>query len=318
MPYIAHAGIQLKDDYPKYNKNEWHFIKRVGEIEYKWRLCDDLTYDLIAGLFDDRKAALDCAKQLYVALFYDLFSHGFSVNDAGCSHYEPFLYSEQFDGDYGTWLANEEFFYRSKKKRGGSKTGPGVFEADNNIEEYAEYPFFHVSFGVLWEDGSLDFESKNERVFTYTKEAQSLLNTVATADSVSDFGLQMTLYCGLLEHLSDAAQKEPEVLQVLDQLIVSVNQFALSLEQKKALQNYLSQGKEQSSRQKIKLLCKKYAKPVYSQYKTDSIINKAYGARSVYSHGNKEHYNNEAAYIKLVALDVIKNYLLEKERVQEP
>lgn len=315
MPYIAHAGIQLKDDYPNYKKNEWYDIKKKGDIEYKWRLCDDLTYDVIAGMFFDKQAALDCAKQIYVALFYDLFNSGISVNDAGCRNYEPLLYSEHLDGDYESWLANEEYFFRNKKKIGGSKTGPGVFEVDKDIEEYAEYPFFDISCRVSWEDGRLDFENVDKKLFTYSREAQGLLDTVAVADSVSDFGLRMTLYCGLLEHLSENAQKEPEVLLVLDDLIKHVDESMLSSEKKRSLVNYLSFGKDQSAHQKIKTLCRKFAKDEYCEYKTDSIINKAYSARSDYAHGNKEKYCMEAEYIKLVVLDVIKNYLQEKERM---
>ena len=313
MPYIAHAGIKLKDDYPNIKKNEWHFIKTINEIEYRWRLADDSTYDVIAGLFFDRKAALDCAKQLYVALLYDLLSAGFSIEDAGCDSYEPMLYVKELDGAYDSWLANEEYFFWNKKKQGAGRTGPGVFEAENGIEEFAEYDFFDMSVKKSWSDAKLDFESVDTYLFEYSEETQQLLNTVVVADSVFDFGLRMTLYCGLLEHLAEDAQKEPEVLQVLDQLIKNVEESALSLEQKQSIQNFLTEGKRQSSRKRIKALCQKYAKSMYHKYSTDKIVSKAYDARSAYSHGNTGGYSDEARYIKFVILDVVKNYLQEKE-----
>jgi hypothetical protein len=313
MPYIAHAGIKLKDGYSNIKKDEWHFIKTINDIEYRWRLTDDSVYDVIAGLFSDRIAALDCAKQLYVALLYDLLRAGFSIEDAGCRFYEPMLYVEEFDGNRDSWLANEEFFFWNKKKQGAGRTGPGVFEVENDIEEFAEYKFFDISVKKSWGDAKLDFESIDTYLFKYSREAQGLLNTVVVADSILDFGLQMTLYCGLLEHLAENAQKEPEVLQVLDQLINNVEESSLSLEQKQSLQNFLTEGKRQSSRKRIKALCQKYAKPMYNTYSTESIIGKAYSARSAYSHGNTGGYSDEARYIKFAVLDVIKNYLREKE-----
>lgn len=313
MPYIAHAGINLKDDYSNIKKDEWHFIKTINEIEYKWRLTHDSTYDVIAGLFTDRKAALDCAKQLYVALLYDLLRAGISIEDAGCDLYQPLEYIEELDGDYESWLANEEYFFWDKKKQGAGRTGPGVFEAENGIEEFAEYEFVDMSVKISWSDAKLDFESIDTYLFEYSKETQQLLNTVVVADSIFDFGLQMTLYCGLLEHLAENEQKEPEVLQVLDQLINNVEESSLSLEQKQSLQNFLTEGKRQSSRKRIKALCQKYAKPMYNAYSTESIIGKAYSARSAYSHGNTGGYSDEARYIKFAVLDVIKNYLREEE-----
>lgn len=313
MPYIAHAGIKLKDNYPNVRKNEWHFIKTINDIEYKWRLADDSTYDVIAGLFFDRKAALDCAKQLYVALLYDFLKAGASIEDAGCDSYEPMLYVEELDGDHEKWLANEEYFFQNKKKQGAGRTGPGVFEAENNIEEFAEYEFFHMSVKISWGDAKLDFESADTYLFEYSEETQQLLNTLVVADSVHDFGLRMTLYCGLLEHLAEDTQKEPEVLQVIDQLIKKVKESSLSLKQKQSLKGYLDKGKEQSSSKRIKALCQQYAKSEYYIYKTDSIINKAYKERSAYSHGNTGGYSDEASFIKFVTLDVVKNYLQEKE-----
>lgn len=313
MPYIAHAGIQLRDNYSNCQKNEWHFIKSIEGIEYKWRLSDDLTYDVIGGLYSDRKAALDCAKRLYVAVLFDFLRAGISIADAGCESYESSLYVEEIDGDYNEWIENEKYFFCSKEEQGTGKTGPGVFEAENDIEEYADYQFYEASLQISWDGGNLDFENVDTCLFDYTRETQKLLNTVVVADSVLDFGLRMTLYCGLLEHLAGKTQKEPEVLQALDQMIEMVDGLSLTSEQKNSLRHYLDNGKGKSSSQQIKALCRKYAKPEYYRYKTDSIINKAYSARSKYSHGNKCSYSNEAALIKQVVLDVLQSYLKEKD-----
>ncbi len=126
----------------------------------------------------------------------------------------------------------------------------------------------------------------------------------------------MTIYCGLLEHLSQGKNKEDDVVSVLEELIEHVERTTvLSREKKESLINYLKIGKRESSRQKCLKLCDVYANKRYGGVTCKQIIDEAYRIRSAFSHGEKteKQYSKYAALMKVVVLDVIKNYMREKE-----
>lgn len=85
MPYIARVCIELGTDISSYEKEKWHTIKSNNNIEYRWRFCNNHTYEVIAGVFNDKNTALQCSKQMYVTTFYSLIRGGFSIRNAGCS-----------------------------------------------------------------------------------------------------------------------------------------------------------------------------------------------------------------------------------------
>jgi len=151
----------------------------------------------------------------------------------------------------------------------------------------------------------------------YDSESQRLLKTVLQADSVYDIGLQMTLYCGLLENLAPENGKEIEVISVIDQLVEYIKNTKLSESQKNSLENYLCIGKKESSRKRCLMLSELYAKPKYGQYNTKDILNDAYGIRSAYSHGAdcSNKYSGPAPYMKLVVLDIISGYMKAKQAI---
>ena len=66
MKYIAHAGVKLKCGVTTYKNNEWHYIKTIDGVEYRWRWCDNRTYEVIAGLFGNQHDALVCAKKIWL------------------------------------------------------------------------------------------------------------------------------------------------------------------------------------------------------------------------------------------------------------
>ena len=315
MPYVAHVGIRLKEDANTYKKDEWHQIKTVNGIEYRWRLKQNLTYEVISGLFVDRNDALIQAKQIYVTLLYSLIKGGFTIDVSGCDLYEQSLYSEDY-GSVEEYIKNEPFFFWDKKTIGG-QYGLGVYEVDSSIDEFDEYNFFDVEWSVSY-DSNLDFDNVDEYIFTYSRKSQELLNSVILAEKATDYGMKMTIYCGILEHLSEDGNKSEAILNKIDDFINCVDDLELEQTEKDQLKNYLNGGKKKSSRQRCKELIKKYAKPQYGKHKSEKIFSDAYGIRSTFSHGDEINAFAEEAsrYIKFVVLDVIKGYIQEKEKLE--
>ena len=263
MAYVAHAAVKLANDESPNEKDVWHFIKQNDSIEYRWKFCNDLTYHLIAGIFENATNALQCAKQLYVSLFYELVWHGFQIADAGCSSYETRLFHDE-EPEVSGYSGNESFFFWTKRYQGG-KLGPGVFEVDQSIDEFDEYRFFDVTLTVRW-DSDLSFENVDACYFSYCREAQEYFNTIMLAENAFEYGMKMTIYCGLLEHLSENRDKEQDVLCVLDDLVKYVEDSSLSSEKKDLLKNYLNTGRKVSANQKCIALCERYARQNYGGF----------------------------------------------------
>ena len=315
MLYIAHAGVRLNEDAYTYKKDEWHLIKTVNGIEYRCRLKQDLTYEVISGLFSDKNDALIQAKKIYITLLYSLIKCGFSIDVSGCDLYEQSLYSEEY-GSREEYIKNEPFFFWNKKNVGG-QYGPGVYEVEASIDEFEEYNFFDVEWSVSC-DSNLDFENVDEYIFTYSRESQDLLNSVILAEQAVDYGMKMTIYCGILEHLSEDGNKSEAILNKINDFINCVDDSELEPSEKDQLKNFLNSGKKKSSRQRCKELIKKYAQPKYGKYKSEKIFSDAYGIRSTFSHGDEINAFSEDAsrYVKFVVLDVIKGYIREREKLE--
>lgn len=312
MAYVAHAGIQLANNENPNEEGLWHPIKQENGIEFRWRFRRDYLYERIAGVFDDPNEALKCAKNMYVTLFYELVRLGFQIADAGCNSYGPRILHEN-EPEIKGYSGNESFLFWTKRYRGGV-IGPGVYEVDQSIDEFDEYIFLSGSISAL-NKSDLIFENVDAYYFSYGYEAREYFSTIMLAEKASTYGMKMTIYCGLLEHLSENQDKEQDVLCVIDDLVAHVDASNISSEKKDGLKNFLNTGRKVSSRQKCFDLCKKYAKSNYGEFSCKEIIREAYNIRSAFSHG--ENYENRypvhAAYVKLVVLDVIKNYLREKE-----
>ena len=311
MSYIAHAGIKLANDECPKEKDTWHFIKQCEGIQYRWKFSKNHTYHVIAGVFDDPHIALKCAKQLYVTLFYSFVKGGFQIADAGCLVYEGRIFKDD-DITVTGYEGDEKYFFWNKRYRGG-ELGPGVFEVEDSIDEFDEYPFFSVKISVT-QDSDLSFSNVDEYNFTYCREAQRLFNTILLADNTYEYGMKMTIYCGLLEHLSENKDKEEDVINVIEELISNVKNTTLSKEKKDSLIGFLNTGRKVSAKQKCLTLCEKYAKRMYGGYSCKKVLDGAYSIRSAFSHGDdcEVIYSESATYIKLVVLDVIKNYMIEK------
>lgn len=312
MAYVAHAAVLLANDESPNEKNVWHFIKQKGGIEYRWKFCNDFTYHIIAGVFESPTDALQCAKQLYVSLFYDLVWNGHSIADAGCNSYKTRLFHDE-EPEVKGYNGDESFFFWTKCYQGG-KLGPGVFEVDQSIDEFDEYRFIDGSLTIICES-DLSFEKVDAYYFSYCREAQEYFNTIMLAENAFEYGMKMTIYCGLLEHLAENRDKEPDILCILDELVKYVEGSSLPSEKKDSLKNFLNTGRKVSANQKCIALCERYAKQNYGGYTFKKIVGAAYSIRSAFAHGGnwEKRYSKCAAYIKFVVLDVIKNYMKEKE-----
>lgn len=312
MLYVAHAGVKLKTDSTNCEKDVWHYIKTVDNIEYRWRLRKNLTYEVVAGTFSDPKDALTCAKQIYITLLYNILKSFYEISDSGCDMYEQRFYQEEY-GNFDEFIKNEKFFFWNKNMIGG-QYGPGVYEVDGSLDDFDNYKFEYIEWSQA-SDSDLSIDNIDEYIFTYSKESQALLNSVILAENSLEYGMKMTVYCGILEHLAVDGMKSDAVQNEIDKLIDHVEQSQLSKEEKEQLTGFLKNGKLKSSRQKCKELVRKYAKPEYGKHKAEKIFSDAYTARSIFSHGEKIDYrsNDTSHYIKYVVLDVIKGYIREKE-----
>lgn len=130
----------------------------------------------------------------------------------------------------------------------------------------------------------------------------------------------MTMYCALLEHLSPNRKKNQCTLNVIDEMIRVVEKSSLSDDDKTTLINYLNDGRNVSARQKCLIVAEYYAKEEYEKHKCKQIISEAYSIRSAFSHGDDcENLKVKCAYlIKYIVLDIIQNYLREKEKAKTP
>ena len=316
MPHVAHVGIQLQYDENPDLHNTWHNIKQCNGIEYRWMFSDDKVYHVIAGVFENPKDALNCAKQLYVSLFYELFEQGFHVEDAGCDTYETRIVNEEDPITDKQHYGEETYFFYNKNYQGGY-IGPGVYEVESSLDEFADYDCKHVTINIgIKGKADLCFDNADRIIFSYSKEAQELFHTILLAEKTYDLGMRMTMYCGLLEHLAEEKDKDPDVIDEIDKLIKSADKSSLPKDKKTSLIQFLESGKRISARSKCYNLCKKYAKDKYGKYKCKDIVSDAYSLRSMFSHGKNCNYKfiDSYFYMKFVVLDVIKGYMQEKEK----
>lgn len=314
MKYVAHAGVKLSEDANTYEKGKWYYIKEINSIEYRWRFCSDLTYEVIAGVFDNKNQALVCAKRIYITLIYSLLKGGLGVSDAGCSSYEHRFFDEKYDGDVENYSKNENFFFWTPHYTGG-RLGPGVFEVEDDIDQFEQYKFLTAELLPVIYDSQLEFDNVDQYIFTYNRESQALLNSVIVAQQAMDYGMKMTLYCGIFEHLSENGLKSKPYQEEIDELIKHTKSCELGLVEKDQLISYLNKGKEKSARQKCLELIERHAKPQYGKYTAKQVFSEAYNIRSAFSHGDeiKHDHIDASRYIKYVILDVIESYMREKE-----
>lgn len=194
----------------------------------------------------------------------------------------------------------------------------------NSSDDFDKLYSFEPIACTFSDDGTLLKNFNPQKyVFSYDSEVESLLYDLIEADRAGSTGLQMTKYCGLLEHIAsmciDQKTKDDDVIFVIGELIEQVKKSGLDKEKTNQLVGYLDGGKNKSARNKCREVIKKYAKKEYGGYKTKDIFDEAYGIRSAYSHGdNTPLYNFKATQMKFILLDVIKGYMLEKENDKCP
>ena len=316
MPYVAHAAFQLSWGVPPEDKGFWRTIKQVDGVEYRWKFAYDGSCHVLAGVFKDPNAALACAKQVHVTLFYTLMRRTFGVGEGSQGpQWGRFLFHPERELTIEGHDGNEKFFFWNKRNVGGW-TGPGVFEVERSIDEFDEYRFIFGTIADCYGSWKLDLTDIDKPLFTYCREAQEYFDTIMFAENASDCGLQMTVYCGLLEHLSESVDKDHDTLAVINQLIEHVDESDLSPNKKDSLRSFLSSGRKVSSRQRCRDLCARYAKPDYCGHPCKEILDEAYGLRSTFSHGGKTDDADLPCvlYMKYVVLDVVEGYMREKEK----
>lgn len=148
------------------------------------------------------------------------------------------------------------------------------------------------------------------------KYAKSIYVTLA--ESAFNTGMKMTIYCGLLEHISEGGKKDACVITKIDELIENIRDSELLDDYKNQIINYLREGKEISANQKCKKVIAKYAKDKYGPFTANQVFDAAYRCRSAFSHGEGRNAKKveRIAYMEYLVLDVIKGYMLDMEKTE--
>ena len=307
MVYIARAAVGLSSGSLLYQADQWYPIKTVCGIEYRWRLKKDNTFEVFAGVFTDEFEALSCAKQMYINILYTFYSRQVRIDDPG-----PWLYSSNFDSDKTRQISEESYvFYNSHYV--GTFTGPAVYEVENSIDDFDLYKSLKGYISGSSTDQNINIEKIDQYVFSYNSESHSLLRYIYLAEQTNDYGMKMTIYCSILEHMAEDGYKSKASQAEIDALVGHVCDSPLSDEEKNQLVNLLESGRRLSARQKCVNLLNKYARYSYDGYTPKKIFDEAYSLRSAFAHGNSPKTIKASWYIKFVVLDVIKAYMRDKE-----
>lgn len=306
MGFVAYAAVKLQNGILDEQKNKWAHIKTVENIEYRWRVCGDRFCEVIAGVFEDKFDALRCAKKMQVVLLYATLGRYTPVKEA-----VPSYYASDLDSDQTGEINNGEQIFHSLRAR-QRFAGPGVFEVSHSIDEIDEYQPVSISISTS-STVFLDLSDIDRGYFAYNRDVHDLFQSIEVAENAHNFGIKMTIYCGLLEHLAKDERKNEETQEEINALIEHVKNSSLSDGSRAQLVQYLETGRNLSARQKCRKLIERYADIMYGDYPAKQILERAYSLRSKFSHGELVRYDVIAAHMKCIVLDVIKGYMCEKE-----
>lgn len=309
MKYVAYVGVQLGNISPSFDSDKWRQIEENDGIKYVWHLSKQNFYEIIAGLFDDKIVALTKAKNMFITVLHHFLRMQINIIDAGCSHYEKRMYHEEIDGSVENFANNENFFYSTEKYQ-GTRIGPGVYQVESNFDEFFEYVHIEGLLSSLVDIKKFEEINITENIFKYGRKSQEMLNNIIAAENSDNFGMRMTIYCAILEHMSIDGPEDEEIVSKLDGFIRQVNDSTLTSVKKEQMVGGLQSLKRTSSRKKCLEVISKYAKTSYGPFTARQLFNSAYTCRSDYAHGNdiREKEYDKASYIKYIVLDAFKNY----------
>ena len=205
MKYVAVISVcfevgELTDP----SDESWHMIDYHNEYIHEWRFTKCGDFDIVVGLFDDAKQALVYAKRLYVSVLYMAMYSGCTLRESGCEYYgDSVLYNKDpFKKDQ----IDDEPFYINTLKDYGVQYGFSVYEVQNSIEECKERAF-GLRDGLLSVTtpqsqilSFLNIEVLRKNLFSFSKNSQEVLYTLLNASTFHEVGIEMTIYCGILEH----------------------------------------------------------------------------------------------------------------------
>jgi len=117
-------------------------------------------------------------------------------------------------------------------------------------------------------------------------DPNNLILYIYLAEQTHDYGMKMTIYCSILEHMAEDGNKCEASQAEIDALVNHVKDFTLSCEEKNQLISFLGSGRRLSARQKCIHLLNKFAKHSYDGYTPKKIFDEAYSLRSAFAHGN--------------------------------
>ena len=276
---------------------KWHIIKEENGITYKWRLFAK-RYQLLSGEYADIEHAKTDANRLYVSTFYNFYDK---------------LQNTSYCGSMG--MMYKECYNDLLLSIKDSNSPIAIYEI-NEMSEIENMKMLSCKVFVKNDYYSyFDFNNLFSReFFDYSEESHPYLYALNLAFNVDDFGLKMTLLCGILERLAKDEYKSESVIKEINRLISLIDKTKLRDDDYEKLKNYMYGGKKKSSSQKCLGLIDKYA-PNFEikSYSAYEILKKAYSIRSSYSHGNNPGFDEKASYMSGLVLQIIKEYFKQQQ-----
>ena len=142
--YIARIKIKLEENNEDryYEKRKWFELFEYKDKKCKWRIKDNGVIDFILGKYEDRYEALEDGKILYFNILYEIHRNDWRFK-LGEANYITKMYHEDRGYTFEQFIENEEWFFNTKKDS-ADFLGLGVYEIDEEMEEYDEYGKFLI------------------------------------------------------------------------------------------------------------------------------------------------------------------------------
>jgi len=312
-------GENNRNDYYEYDK--WYDLFEYNDKICRWRMKSNGIFEFAIGIYENRVEALEDGKMLYFNILYELHRnyYGFKLGD---DRYITNVFCKDRGYTLSEFKKNEEWFFSTKEYR-ANFLGLGIFEIDNDFEDYDKY--YSLS-------GAISIQCINNEPFNflksitnlnhnykYSKKSQEIFNLVRLSEQ-ADEKTKILLLCEALERMGEYKDREKEEIEVLEKCINFIEESSLTTNQKEPLKNMLRQSKKISSKNKCKILIEKYSLCEYKQFNKMEIFNEVYKLRGKIIHGEELEDDTDYScgyYLKIIVLDVLKEWTKENEIKQE-
>ena len=319
--YIARIKIKLEENNEDryYEKGKWFELFEYKDKKCKWRIKDNGVIDFILGKYEDRYEALEDGKILYFNILYEIHRNDWRFK-LGEKNYITKMYHDDRGYTFDQFIENEEWFFNSKKDS-ADFLGLGVYEIDEEMEEYDEYGKFLIGKLTAVTEKPFSFLERIKKMdsnYKYSKRTQEIFNLVRLAEK-ADEKTKILLLCQALERMGENKNRTDAEIEVLEKCIKCIDESNLTIDQKEPLKNMLRQSKKISNKNKCKNLIEKYSKYEYKQFNKMKILNDAYKLRGKITHGEELDDDTDFScgyYLKVLVLDILKEWSRDKIKIK--